>query len=165
MRDTIVSLFSGALFAIGLGVAGMTQPDKIIGYLDFFGEWDPSLMGVMGGAVVVYAIAFRLIMKRPMPVFALKFSLPTRTDIDGNLVVGAGLFGIGWGLSGLCPGPGLASLPTGALPIFVFIGSMIAGMVLYRVYNQAISARPKAAAPLMSTKDDDGAARNLRQSA
>lgn len=129
---------TGLLFAVGLGVSGMTQPDKVIGFLDFFGQWDPALVGVLGGAVLVNTLLHPLITRRlGRPLFEGSFGIPTRRDVDVKLLLGAGLFGVGWGLAGYCPGPGLASLATLSLPVIVFVGFMVAGMLLER----GISAR------------------------
>ena len=113
MRANVFSFVSGALFGSGLAVGGMTRQDKVVGFLDVFGEWDPSLLFVMVGALAVYAPMHWLVMKRQRPLFASRFVLPTRARIDVPLVAGAVLFGVGWGLSGFCPGPahGAATLP------------------------------------------------------
>lgn len=132
MKPVIAAFISGVLFAAGLGIAGMTDPNKVIGFLDFFGTWDPTLAFVMVGGIGAYALFFRLIIKRPAPLLAGRFSLPTRKDITPQLVIGAGLFGIGWGIGGLCPGPGIASLATGALPVLSFVLAMLVGMALYK---------------------------------
>lgn len=123
---------AGLLFAAGLAVGGMTQPSKVVGFLDFFGDWDPSLMFVMGGAVGVHALLYRFIVARPRPLFADAFSIPTRRDFNGPLIVGSALFGAGWGLGGFCPGPGLASLATFGAEALVFVATMAAGMFGYR---------------------------------
>jgi uncharacterized membrane protein YedE/YeeE len=133
VQRTLAALFSGALFAAGLTLGGMTQPAKVIGFLDIFGAWDPSLLFVMAGAVSTYSVLFRLSLRRPMPLFAENFQVPSRKDIDRPLVVGALLFGVGWGLSGYCPGPALCSLATGRAGAFVFVGSMLLGMVLTKL--------------------------------
>jgi len=109
MRE-IASLICGVLFGLGLAISGMINPAKVIGFLDITGAWDPSLAFVMGGAVLVTATAFRFILKRPNPVLADTFQLPTRRDFDKHLIAGAAIFGAGWGLAGLCPGPAIASL-------------------------------------------------------
>jgi uncharacterized membrane protein YedE/YeeE len=134
---------SGLIFAIGLVVGGMTRPQKIIGFLDVFGNWDKSLAGVMLGAVLVHSISYRLIMRRSKPVFAPRFLVPTRNDIDASLVIGASLFGIGWGLGGYCPGPALVA--TGALlpDAAVFVTASIVGHWLCGRY--ALFARGKVA--------------------
>ncbi len=119
---------SAFLFALGLGLGGMAQPEKVQGFLNVFGDWDPALVFVMAGAVAVYAGFFQIVKKLSHPVFDYKFYLPTRKDIDTRLVGGAALFGIGWGLSGICPGPALISLFSGGTSLFVFIGAMLVGM-------------------------------------
>lgn len=120
--------FCGWLFALGLGVAGMTQPSKIIGFLDVTGAWDPSLMFVMGGAVLLGLVAFPWVLKRPSPVLEERFALPDKSAIDRSLLIGAALFGVGWGLSGYCPGPALVSLVTFTPSVLVFVLSMLAGL-------------------------------------
>lgn len=130
---------AGALFSVGLVISGMTLPTKVVAFLDFTGDWDPSLAFVMGGAIAVHFVLFRLILRRPSPVFAGRFGIPTRTDIDGRLVAGAALFGLGWGLGGYCPGPNIASLGTLATPALVFFGSMLTGMVLFRAVDRALA--------------------------
>ncbi len=131
MKASITAFFSGLLFAVGLGIAGMTRPIKVIGFLDFFGNWDASLAFVMIGAIGVYFFAYRRVDKMKAPILVPSFSLPKRSDLDASLIGGAALFGIGWGLGGFCPGPALTSLATGAAPVLVFAAAMIAGMYLY----------------------------------
>lgn len=118
----------GLVFAIGLGIGGMTQPAKVLGFLDVFGAWDPSLAFVMAGAVVTHAISRVLVLRRSAPVLASRFSLPTLTGIDRRLVVGAALFGAGWGIAGFCPGPALVSSGAGARTALLFTAAMLAGM-------------------------------------
>lgn len=127
-RQLAVSFGCGLLFAVGLGISGMTQPAKVIGFLDIFGNWDFSLMFVMGGAVGAYALVFQIIRKQPLPKFSDVWHLPTTKKLDRPLFAGAALFGIGWGLSGFCPGPALVSLVTLSPQVFVFVGSMVVGM-------------------------------------
>jgi len=122
--------FCGWLFAVGLGMAGMTQPSKIIGFLDVAGTWDPSLMFVMGGAVTLGLAAFAWVLKQPSPVLEERFVLPDKTAIDRRLLAGAALFGVGWGLSGYCPGPALVSLVTFSPSVLVFVACMLAGLGL-----------------------------------
>lgn len=130
MRN-FVALLCGLLFGVGLAVSGMMNPAKVIGFLDFAGAWDPTLIFVMGGALLVSGPAFYLILRRPRPVLARTFDLPTKTTVDGRLLYGAAVFGVGWGLSGFCPGPAVAALSTGLLPVFVFAAAMAAGMLLF----------------------------------
>jgi uncharacterized protein len=134
------ALLSGALFAVGLVLGGMTQPAKVLAFLDVgglargisstaqVGFWDPSLAFVMGGALIVTLVAFYVTPRRAKPLAEDKFHLPTRNDIDRNLLVGGAMFGIGWGLAGYCPGPALASVLTGGSDILFFAAAMVVGM-------------------------------------
>ena len=126
----------GVLFGLGLMVSGMTNPAKIIAFLDLAGPWDPSLIFVMGGAVLVGLIAFYLAKKRTESFLGGAMHIPTRRDIDRPLIIGSALFGVGWGLAGFCPGPALVSLGTGELKVVVFVIAMLAGMVLFDVLGQ-----------------------------
>lgn len=118
----LVALFAGALFGLGLAVSGMMDPATVTGFLDFAGDWDPTLMFVMGGALLVSIPAVRLVLRRSRPVLADGFALPTKSAVDARLLGGAGLFGVGWGLSGFCPGPAVAALvpalAAGLVPVF-----------------------------------------------
>ena len=136
---------AGLLFALGLGISGMTQPDKVVGFLDITGDWKPELAFVMGGAILVHLIAYRLVPKMQKPLFEPKFGIPSRRDIDGRLVGGALLFGAGWGLGGYCPGPGLTSLVSGAWQPLVFVGAMLVGMVGMNTFD-TLRARASARA-------------------
>lgn len=129
-RRLLPPLVSGALFGAGLTLSGMTNPVRVRGFLDIFGEWDPTLAFVMGGAVIVMAVAWRVQSRMLRPIFGEKFSLPDRKDLDPRLVSGAILFGIGWGIAGLCPGPALASLALAPATVLPFVAAMVAGMVL-----------------------------------
>lgn len=129
----LAAFVSGLAFALGLGLSGMTQPAKVIGFLDVAGRWDPSLALVMGGAVLVMLVAFAFVLRRRAPVLAPSFDLPTQTRIDRPLVVGAVVFGVGWGLSGVCPGPALVSIATLSPASLVFVAAMLAGTVAFRV--------------------------------
>ncbi len=121
-------LLIGLVFGFGLVVSGMTEPAKVIGFLDVTGRWDPSLAFVMVGAILTHWILFRFIMKRPSPLLASAFGLPTAQRLDARLIGGAALFGLGWGLAGYCPGPGLVSVGALTAPALLFVGSMLAGM-------------------------------------
>ena len=125
------ALASGTLFGLGLAVSGMVNPAKVLAFLDVAGAWDPTLAFVMGGALAVTTPAFRYVLSRGQPWFAPGFALPTRTDLDPKLVLGAALFGIGWGLAGLCPGPAVTGLVTGKASLYAFVAAMIAGFVLH----------------------------------
>lgn len=130
-KGTLAALITGMVFGAGLVISGMTLPSKVIGFLDMFGgAWDPSLGLVMAGAIGVHALAYRLIRGRASPLWAERWSLPNRKDIDGRLLLGAALFGVGWGLGGFCPGPGIVSLVGGAVSSLVFVVSMLASMAL-----------------------------------
>lgn len=128
----IVNFLAGLIFSAGLIVSGMINPEKVIGFLDLFGAWDPSLAFVMGGAVIVTAIGYKLVLDRPKPLLADSFSVPQRTDIDTALLAGPVLFGVGWGLVGLCPGPAFAAVVASPLATLPFFISMLAGMWLAR---------------------------------
>jgi hypothetical protein len=128
----IASLVSGVLFGAGLALSGMTDPAKVLGFLDIAGRWDPSLLFVLGGAVGVTAIAFRIVLRRPRPALDARFHLPSQKDIDPALVFGSALFGIGWGLSGYCPGPAVALLAAPGSDAVSFLAAMLAGVALHR---------------------------------
>ncbi len=132
----LTAFFAGLIFGLGLVVSQMTNPAKVISFLDVFGQWDPSLALVMGAALIVTAIGYRFVLKRQAPVFADRFQLPTRTDLDARLMTGAALFGIGWGLVGLCPGPAIAGLAIGGTQILIFLAAMAAGMALFEVFDR-----------------------------
>ena len=133
IRDTLLPLASGTVFGAGLALGGMTDPARVRGFLDLFGDWDPTLAFVMGGAVVVMAAAWLIQRRMQRPVFAEGFSLPDRSDITPRLVGGSALFGVGWGIAGLCPGPGFAALAIAPASAAIFVVAMLAGMVLVRL--------------------------------
>jgi uncharacterized protein len=128
----IISLISGTLFGIGLVVSGMSNPAKVLNFLDVFGTWDPSLAFVMAGALIVTTIGYRLAWRQPKPVLADMFDLPVSQVIDNRLLIGAATFGIGWGLSGFCPGPAVTALALLAPGTLVFVPAMLIGMGLAR---------------------------------
>lgn len=138
MKTGLASLVVGFIFAIGLGISGMTQPEKVISFLDIFGNWDPSLIFVMGGATLVHFVTYRLIRKRNSPLFSTQWYVPTKTEITPALLVGAFLFGIGWGLAGYCPGPAVTSLASFEAGPLVFVVSMLIGMFLFRQVDQKL---------------------------
>jgi uncharacterized membrane protein YedE/YeeE len=129
---TLLAALAGVLFGAGLLVSGMTQPAKVVGFLDVTRGWDPSLGFVMAGAVAVYALAFRRIRRRATPWFDGAFHLPTRRDVDATLLAGAAIFGVGWGLGGLCPGPGLVAAAGGSTTAIAFVAAMLTGMLAHR---------------------------------
>lgn len=123
----VMSLLAGVLFGLGLALGGMTQPSVVLGFLDVFGDWDPRLMFVMGGAVASTAIGYRLALRRHKPLLADDFQVPTARHFDARLIGGAAVFGIGWGIAGYCPGPALASLGGVAPSLLVLVASMLIG--------------------------------------
>jgi uncharacterized membrane protein YedE/YeeE len=128
----VVAFASGLLFACGLGISGMAQPAKVVGFLDVAGEWDPSLAFVMVGAIATHALSYRLIVRRPSPILAIQFDVPMSRAVDASLVAGAALFGIGWGLGGFCPGPALVSVGGATGAALVFVPAMVVGMLLFQ---------------------------------
>jgi uncharacterized protein len=140
----LAALGSGLLFGAGLLMSGMTKPAKVIGFLDPLGAFDPSLLFVMAGAIAVHFSAYRWLKRRTAPLFAPKFLVPTRRDIDAKLLAGAALFGAGWGLGGYCPGPGVVSLAGGGVQALVFVAAMLAGMFA-TAKLEAYSAKHKPA--------------------
>jgi len=124
----LVQFAAALIFGIGLVISGMANPAKVLNFLDVAGSWDPSLAFVMAGALAVTAIGYRLVLARPKPVFAPDFQLPTRRAIDARLLLGAAIFGVGWGLAGFCPGPALTSLGLGAPGTLAFAPTMLVGM-------------------------------------
>jgi uncharacterized membrane protein YedE/YeeE len=147
-----IALVSGLLFGAGLVVSGMTQPTKVIGFLDLFGAWDASLVLVMGGAIGVHFFAYRLIAGRTMPWFASRFVLPSRRDIDGKLIVGAIVFGAGWGLGGFCPDPGVVAAASGGSDALTFIAALLVG--IYATGKLERLAARHAASSARAGRDD-----------
>ena len=131
------ALAAGTLFGAGLTVSGMTDPQRVRGFLDLFGQWDPTLAFVMGGAVLIMAIAWRLRKRMGHPLFSERFVLPGRSDIDARLILGSALFGIGWGIAGLCPGPAIASLALAPAAVLPFVVAMLAGMAIHRLLTSS----------------------------
>jgi uncharacterized membrane protein YedE/YeeE len=132
----IAALLCGLIFGFGLLVSGMMQPEKVLGFLDIFGAWDPSLAVVMMTALAVAVPGFALAKRRERPVMATRSTWPTRTDVDRPLVIGSALFGIGWGLVGLCPGPAVENLATLSPSVIGFVVAMAAGMVLHDMWQR-----------------------------
>ena len=128
--SAVSAIFAGLLFGAGLIIGGMTDPRNVLAFLDFTGDWRPALAFVMAGGVAVHFLLLQFVLKRPTPLLAPSFHLPTATDLDPKLLVGAALFGVGWGLAGFCPGPGLVAGGTGSLSGLVFVGAMVVGMML-----------------------------------
>ncbi|MBE0701672.1 MAG: DUF6691 family protein [Mesorhizobium sp.] len=138
----LINLALGLLFGVGLLVSGMSDPAKVLNFLDLAGTWDPSLAFVMGGAVLVAFVGYRLVLARGEPIAGDRFHLPTRNDIDARILAGPALFGIGWGLGGFCPGPALTALGLGATGTLAFIPAMILGMWAARLLGEG-SASPR----------------------
>ncbi len=128
MKKVIFGALSGAMFGAGLLLSGMTRPTKVLGFLDVTGDWDPSLAFVMVGAILVHAIAYRAILRRPHPILDTRFHVPPAGAIDRSLIAGAAVFGVGWGLAGFCPGPALVSAASGVIAAIVFVAAMALGM-------------------------------------
>lgn len=141
MNKHIAAFIVGVIFGIGLTIAQMVNPAKVLAFLDLAGNWDPSLAFVMGGGAGVAAIGYRLVWRRPKPLFAEMFQVPTRKDIDARLLIGAGLFGIGWGIGGLCPGPAIASLALGYQEAILFTAAMIAGFGVYEIFDRSMTKK------------------------
>lgn len=139
MKKTIVAFVVGFIFALGLGLSGMTNPNKVVGFLDLFGSFDPSLIFVMVGAIVVHFITYRIIRKRPSPVFEKEWLVPTKKDITPALILGSFIFGVGWALGGYCPGPALTSLSSLQTQPFIFIASMAVGMILFKFIDKQVA--------------------------
>jgi len=129
----IVSLFSGVVFGMGLAISGMTHPEKVLGFLDFAGAWDPSLLFVLGGAVGTTTLTFHFILRRKVLLLSGYFHLPVLTKVDGKLVTGSLIFGIGWGISGYCPGPAIAALADPNWETWIFLPTMLLGFILQQV--------------------------------
>lgn len=133
---TLAALISGLLFGAGLTIGGMTDPARVRGFLDLFGDWDPTLAFVMGGALVVMAIAWRVVPGMARPIFDEQFHIPTKSELTSPLIGGAVLFGVGWGIAGLCPGPGFAALAIEPAGAAIFVVAMLGGMVIHRLTKE-----------------------------
>ncbi len=142
-KQRLVFLVTGLLFGLGLVISGMVLPEKVIGFLDVTGQWDPSLAFVMGGAIAVHLPLVRWVQKRNVSIFGDALQLSKRKDIDWKLVVGAALFGIGWGIVGVCPGPGIVNLVTLSPGAIAFVLAMLAAMVAEQFFERKISAGQK----------------------
>lgn len=137
--NILAALAAGLLFGIGLIMSGMSDPSKVIGFLDLAGQWNPSLAFVMGGALIVGLVAFRSARRRRMTLLGGAMHLPTLRDIDHRLVLGSAAFGAGWGLAGFCPGPALVTLATGQQKALVFVLAMLAGMAIFEIAERFLS--------------------------
>ncbi len=135
-KNLLVAFFAGVLFAVGLAVAGMTRPGKVVGFLDVTGAWDPSLAFVMVGAIGVYAVGNRIVRRAPAPWLTPRWFVPTRTDLTPRLFAGAALFGAGWAIGGFCPGPAVVSLASMSRDALIFFPAMLTGMALFEGYEK-----------------------------
>ncbi len=136
MKREILALIAGVLFGLGLAVSQMINPNKVLGFLDIAGAWDPSLALVMGGALAVAAIGTLIMRGSDRPLFDVRYYVPERRDLDARLIGGATLFGIGWGIGGYCPGPGLAAMTIGWWEPFVFVVALIAGSLSWKLIGE-----------------------------
>ncbi|HET7887282.1 MAG TPA: DUF6691 family protein [Bradyrhizobium sp.] len=154
MALILASFACGLVFGLGLLISGMTEPEKVLGFLDVFGAWDATLAFVMAGAVAVAGAGFVIARRRRAPLFAAQFSWPTRGDIDAPLLAGSVLFGIGWGLSGICPGPALVNLAGLSTPILVFVAAMVLGMFGYELWQRRKAAGTAATSAAVAAASD-----------
>lgn len=141
MARHLVALLAGLVFGLGLVISQMVNPAKVIAFLDLFGNWDPSLAFVMGAALIVTAIGYRLVWRRPRPVLAERFQVPGNRKLDARLAIGALLFGLGWGLVGLCPGPAIAAITIGGVEALGFLAAMAVGMVAFELFDRRAARR------------------------
>ena len=148
MMAQLTVFIAGIVFALGLGISGMTDANKVIGFLDLADNWDASLAFVMVGAIGVHLVSYRWMAKQDSPFFADIFRVPTTQDIDKRLITGAAIFGVGWGLSGYCPGPGLASGVTLTPEALIFVASLLLGMLTFRICMGGRSEGPPSAQEL-----------------
>ncbi|HEX4925556.1 MAG TPA: DUF6691 family protein [Bdellovibrionales bacterium] len=141
MKNALASFAVGFIFALGLGLSGMTQPAKVVGFLDVFGSWDPSLVFVMAGGVLVHFVTYRLIRKRTSPLFSAQWHVPTKKEITPALVLGSFIFGVGWALAGYCPGPAVTSLASFSAKPAIFVAAMLVGMMLFKQADKFLQMR------------------------
>jgi uncharacterized membrane protein YedE/YeeE len=137
MKLSLSTFFAGLIFGIGLTISQMINPAKVLAFLDIAGAWDPSLAFVMGSALLTTFIGYKFVLKKPAPLFETSFQLPSRQNIDASLILGASLFGIGWGLVGLCPGPAIAGIGFNGINGLIFLASMIVTVILYRLLQKS----------------------------
>ncbi|HBE21038.1 MAG TPA: YeeE/YedE family protein [Cyanobacteria bacterium UBA11149] len=135
MKENAIALLAGLLFGLGLGLSQMINRDRVLGFLDVSGVWDPTLLFVLGGAVTVTVIAFRFVLRLSQPILVDQFQLPTKKDIDKPLIIGAAIFGIGWGIAGYCPGPGITALVLGIWNPILFMVAFLIGSLTYKLYS------------------------------
>lgn len=136
MMRLVIAALSGALFGAGLAISGMIDPARVRGWLDLFGNWDPTLGFVLTGAILPMLLAWRLAARHSTSISGVAMPPPPPQRIDTRLIVGAGLFGLGWGFAGLCPGPAIASIGFGGAPFLIFFAAMVAGMLIFAFWNR-----------------------------
>jgi uncharacterized membrane protein YedE/YeeE len=144
MGDILVGFIAGLIFGLGLCVSGLADPSIVQGFLDLAGDWNPTLLFVMGAGLTVTLMGYRLAFRQGHPLWSSRFNLPTATAIDTSLISGAVIFGIGWGLAGYCPGPAVVSLASGRTEVFVFVTAMVIGMIAVRWMRARPTVLPKA---------------------
>ena len=154
MALILASFGCGLIFGLGLLISGMTEPEKVLGFLDVFGAWDATLAFVMAGAVAVAGAGFALARRRSAPLLAQRFAWPSRSDIDAPLLLGSALFGVGWGLAGICPGPALVNLAGLTAPMIVFVVAMVVGMFGYELWQRRGVAGAPANNAVAATASD-----------
>lgn len=138
MKNNFIAGLSGFIFAIGLGLSGMTQPQKVIGFLDIFGTWDPSLLFVMAGAILFHFVTYKFVTKRQTPLLSPDWHIPKNKNISKSLIAGSFMFGIGWGIAGYCPGPAMTSLSSLSIKPLIFVMSMLIGMYIFKFLDKKI---------------------------
>ena len=136
MKNSVIALLSGIIFGFGLSISQMINPNKVINFLDITGNWDPSLAFVMMGALTVTFLSFRWVLKRPTPILEDAFHISNRTNIDASLLGGAAIFGIGWGISGFCPGPAIANLSSASIEAIVMVSAIYLGFFCQKLFSQ-----------------------------
>ena len=139
MKKIISAFIAGLIFSVGLTLGGMTRPENVLGFLDITGVWKPALVFVMAGAILIYFFGFRIVMSRQKPIFDSEFHVPEFSQVTKSLVIGSILFGVGWGLSGFCPGPAIVCLGAGSTDALLFTAFMVIGMGLHRSFLAEIS--------------------------
>lgn len=141
MQRTIIAALIGLVFGTGIALSGMANPAKVLNFFDIAGSWDPSLAFVMGGALIVTAVGYRFVLRRDRPLYDAKFHLPTNHRLDVSLIAGSAVFGIGWGISGFCPGGAIPALGLGEISAWAFVGSMLVGIFVARSVRLALQQR------------------------
>lgn len=141
----LASYIVGLIFGIGIAISGMANPAKVTNFFDVAGIWDPSLAFVMGGALIITIIGYRLLLRRSGPLLAAAFQLPTRADLDARLLLGSAVFGVGWGIAGFCPGGALPALGTGRIEVYVFVAALICGILVAKAVQHRTALRQTTA--------------------